>query len=949
MTAYTASLTLLRRAAGIAASAALAACVPEVIVEPPQVASVSVSLATTTIMVGATTQATASAMDTRGLSLSSELRTWTSSAPLIASVSGSGLVTGVAPGTATIRGTVMGRTGSVDVTVLAPVASVQVSGAGGVSTVQRGNTLQLTATLRDAGGAILTGRSVTWTSSNAAFASVSASGLVTGTGTGSATITATAEGASGTLQVTVSTDVATVTVTPSSPTIAPVGAVLTGGTQQLTATPRSAAGTALSGRVTTWRSLDTTIAVVDASGLVTAVRPGSVGIEATVEGVTGNASVTVSNCTSVPYVIGTSSGAQSLASTDCIGASDTRNDLYRFSVNTSTMVWWSFQPLTPAGAVLGLFRRVSSSGDRGDLVVAGAQGHTLVGSGTHLFYLSNALAGSTALPVGYTFSTTSAAASGGIGYPSGCTIVPVIVAGGVVATRTLAAGCDVATRYYHRWAIFLGAGESLTAAHTSSAFDAFLELYALGTDGSTTGALLMSDNNSNGGQDARLTYSNSTARWVELRSTSAAAGMTGSYTLSMAIGTTPVASVTVTAPSTSLLASGTLQLTATPRNAANVALTGRTVTWSSSNPAAATVSASGLVSGVGPGSTVITATSEGVSGTLALSVTTDVASVTYAPAGVIGIGVGGTHTLVATPRNASGTALTGRTVTWTSTVPQAATVDASGTVTGLASGSTTVRATVEGVSVSIPVQVVSPACSAVNLNIGTTVSSRLLASDCVVGSFAEDRYQFIGTDTRIVRYQTSTPSASARLWIQMLQSTAVGPANGFSASALDYTVIYGAGTHWWKMVDSTSIGASYTVVTSVGSLGSACGTPHILAIGGGATFSRTVGAGSCLEATSGQRYDRYWIWLNEGQTVTVDMTSTAGGGFDSFLRLRTDFGVPTTVATNDNAAAGTLNARLTFTAPAGGGSYALDAMSNGGVTGLYTLTISTTPASLMSP
>jgi len=50
-------------------------------------------------------------------------------------------------------------------------------------------------------------------------------------------------------------------------------------------------------------------------------------------------------------------------------------------------------------------------------------------------------------------------------------------------------------------------------------------------------------------------------------------------------------------------------------------LTGRVVGWASSNPAIATVSATGLVTGVAAGAATITATSEGKSGTAAITVT----------------------------------------------------------------------------------------------------------------------------------------------------------------------------------------------------------------------------------------------------------------------------------------------------------------------------------------
>src|SRR5439155_26054686 len=83
----------------------------------------------------------------------------------------------------------------------APVASVTVSPATAAVTV--GGTAQLSATLRDAGGNVLTGRVVTWSSSNAPMATVSTVGLVTGVAAGSATILATSEATQGSGAVTV--------------------------------------------------------------------------------------------------------------------------------------------------------------------------------------------------------------------------------------------------------------------------------------------------------------------------------------------------------------------------------------------------------------------------------------------------------------------------------------------------------------------------------------------------------------------------------------------------------------------------------------------------------------------------------------------------------------------------------------------------------------------------
>ena len=82
-----------------------------------------------------------------------------------------------------------------------PVASVTISPL--TATVDLAQTQPFTATLRDAGGNILAGRNVVWSSSNQAIATVSQAGLVAGVSVGEATITATSEGRSGTATVTV--------------------------------------------------------------------------------------------------------------------------------------------------------------------------------------------------------------------------------------------------------------------------------------------------------------------------------------------------------------------------------------------------------------------------------------------------------------------------------------------------------------------------------------------------------------------------------------------------------------------------------------------------------------------------------------------------------------------------------------------------------------------------
>ena len=166
------------------------------------VAAVVVSPATAALPVGGTVQLTVTLSDANDNTLTGRPVAWSTSAPTVATVSRSGLVTGKAAGSATITATSEGKTGSAAVTVtLVPVASVVVSPA--TLTLPVGSAAQLIVTLKDASGRTLTGRPVAWTSSAPTVATVSPSGLVTANVVGAATLTATSEGRSGTSALTV--------------------------------------------------------------------------------------------------------------------------------------------------------------------------------------------------------------------------------------------------------------------------------------------------------------------------------------------------------------------------------------------------------------------------------------------------------------------------------------------------------------------------------------------------------------------------------------------------------------------------------------------------------------------------------------------------------------------------------------------------------------------------
>jgi acid phosphatase type 7 len=178
-----------------------------------------------------------------------------------------------------------------------PVATVTLSPTA--INLQIGQTSQLTVTLKDANGNVLTGRTVTWSSDNGSVATVSGTGLVTAAGVGTATITATSEAKSGTASVTVSSvPVAAVTVSPAT------ASLIAGQTVQLTATLKDPNGNILTGRPVTWSSNTTGVATVNSTGLVTAKVAGTATITATSEGRSGMSAVTVTGASASVVLVG---------------------------------------------------------------------------------------------------------------------------------------------------------------------------------------------------------------------------------------------------------------------------------------------------------------------------------------------------------------------------------------------------------------------------------------------------------------------------------------------------------------------------------------------------------------------------------------------------------------------------------------------------------------------
>ena len=175
--------------------------------------------------------------------------------------------------------------------------------------------------------------------------------------------------------------------------------------------------------------------------------------------------------------------------------------------------------------------------------------------------------------------------------------------------------------------------------------------------------------------------------------TTDAGGKTASCTISVQGYVPPVDVTGVTLDRTSLTMNSPgqsvkLTATVTPADA-----TTKDVRWSSSKPEVASVSNDGTVTAVSPGKAVITVRTvdQGKTATCQVDVKGYVTGVSLSPT-LLNLSVGNVRTLVATVLPADAL---NKSVTWSSSKPEVASVDGDGKVTALASGMTTVTVTTQ--------------------------------------------------------------------------------------------------------------------------------------------------------------------------------------------------------------------------------------------------------------
>ena len=191
-----------------------------------------------------------------------------------------------------------------------------------------------------------------------------------------------------------------------------------------------------------------------------------------------------------------------------------------------------------------------------------------------------------------------------------------------------------------------------------------------------------------------------------------------SASASLQVSNEPVALMSVAPETASIQAGETIQMSAAPQDVDGQLLSGRTVTWSSSDEGVAQVSAAGVVTGVSVGTTTITAASEGIQATADVTVTLVAVAVVALSTDISSLEEGNTIQLSAETQDADGQTLSGRAIAWSSSDDGVAQVSSTGLVTGVAAGAATVNATSEGVSGTATIEVSHGAVVSVEISLG---------------------------------------------------------------------------------------------------------------------------------------------------------------------------------------------------------------------------------------
>ena len=560
---------------------------------------------------------------------------WSISPTDIATISGTGVVTGVSTGTAIITYTVTNACGAASANYTVTVNPLPVAGTiSGDTTVCMAATITLTDTA--VGGM--------WSSAASGLATVSAAGVVTGVASGLLTISYTDSNSCGTA-------VSTYSITVTS---LPIAGSIAGGHSVCLASAISLNDTAGGG---VWRKSNTN-ASISLVGVVTGI---TVGVDTIFYIVTNNCGAdSASDIISINPLpdAGAISGATSLCSSSSATLTET----------ASTGSWSSssssIATINSAGVVTG----VSPGIDTITYSVTNSCGTAITKYGIAINPLpvAGTISGAVSLcpATAVTLTDTASGGSWSSGSTSIATVsaagtVTAIAAGSATISYTVTNGCGVAS---------VTAGVAINPAPDAGTISGPTRVC-------TGGSITLTDTATGG------TWGSSDTSVAALAAggivTGVAAGTASiSYAVTNSCGTAVATyPITINAIPSAGIISGAASVCTGAAIALSESVTGGS--WVSASPGIATINSAGTITGISPGTTIITYTVGNVCGsnftTDTISVFPDYASPIAGPGNLCA----GT-TISLTDTVAGGT--------WLSGTPSIATVSGSGTVTGLRGG-----------------------------------------------------------------------------------------------------------------------------------------------------------------------------------------------------------------------------------------------------------------------
>ena len=636
--------------------------------------------------------------------------TWSSAVKSVASVSTVGVLTGVSVGSTIVSA----KFGQKSATALATVSAAVIDSIALTPpdpSLPKGTTraLAATATLSD-GSTEAVSSQAEWTSSNEAVATVDSAGVVTAIAVGKAIISARVADVTVATNVTVvGASLVSIGVTPAAPS------AVKGLTKQFTAMGSYSDSTVtdITNQVT-WASNDNSIATISnasgSHGLATANGVGSASISATLTGISGSATLTVSAATLLSIAVTPVAPSVAKGLTRQLTAMGTYTDAT--TQDLTTVVTWASSDQTKATIS-------NASGSRG-LVSTVALGATLITA------TLNSITGTTVVNV------------------TAATLVSINV---TPATPSLAKGL---TQQFTAVGSYTDAStQDLTTTATWASNDSTKATVsnALGSQGLATAANV-------GTAAISATFG----------------GISGSSDLTVSAATLVSIAVTPAAPSVAKGLTQQFTATGTYTDASTQNLTSA-ATWASSDPTKATIGnasdSRGLATTKAIGATSISATRDGVTGTTVLTVTaaTLVSISVTPPAPSIAKGLSQQFTAIGSYTDASTQDLT-TTATWASDDSTKATISnalgSQGRATGTGAGTASISATFTGVSGSTPLTV--SAATLVSITV-TPANSFIFPAQSVqftaVGTYTDDSNQNLTTSVTWASSESHLPISNA--------------------------------------------------------------------------------------------------------------------------------------------------------------------------------------------